>query len=80
MTTARAVDRVPAGTPPPGTNVGADILSQLPTYPDGNMMEAAAPHVTLGIARFDRQHTGGSFGDDGALVQRFPVRTSGRRL
>ena len=39
MTTARAVDRVPAGTPPPGTNVGADILSQLPTYPDGNMME-----------------------------------------
>lgn len=55
-------------------------MYQLPIYPDGKMMELT--RAGNGFTRRDRlaQETGGSFGNDGASIQRFPVRAVGGRL
>ncbi|WP_407186624.1 hypothetical protein [Bradyrhizobium centrosematis] len=57
-----------------------DNLSQLPIYPDVNMMEPADAGRNLAYSASMLRETGGSFGNDGAPIQRFPVRTAGRRL
>lgn len=58
----------------------SDILSQLPIYPDGKMMELARPGSGFTCRDPLLQERGGSFGNDGAPIQRFPVRTAGGRL
>lgn len=58
----------------------SDILSQLPIYPDGKMMELARPRGGLADRYRLVQERGGNFGNDGAPVQRFPVRTPRGRL
>ncbi len=64
----------------PGTIIGADILFQLPIYPDGNMMEPTRAGRDFAYRDTIMREAGGSFGNDGALVQWFPVRAVGRRL
>ncbi|EIG60483.1 hypothetical protein Bra1253DRAFT_05245 [Bradyrhizobium sp. WSM1253] len=58
----------------------SDNLSQLPIYPDGKMMELARTASSFACCGPRVRETGGYFGNDGAFLQRFPVRAVGRRL
>lgn len=54
--------------------------SQLLIYPGANMMELTRAGRDLALRLEGVRNGGGSFGNDGASTQRFPVCTAGRRL
>lgn len=55
-------------------------LSQLLIYPGANMMELTRAGRDFALRFKGVRNGGGSFGNDGASTQRFPVCTAGRRL
>src|SRR3954465_8230302 len=66
--------------PESGGGRRSDNLSQLPIYPGGNMMELTRTASSFGCCGPLVRETGGDFGNDGAFLQRLPVRAVGRRL